>query len=131
MMYAATKVAVVHGLCNIDPGTAERYHNFPRGKENKAFSELDMGWAPQIKSRMFEAAFSRCVILCQKDSWNPIEKFFEPEKEFLYFEDEEDLKKILSHVLDNYDEFDQMRESAYNTAVNNYTTKHFVEKFLK
>ena len=64
-------------------------------------------------------------------SWNPIEKFFEPEKDFLYFEDEEDLKKILNHVVNNYDEFDQMRENAYNKAVNNYTTKHFVEKFLK
>jgi spore maturation protein CgeB len=52
-------------------------------------------------------------------------------EDFLYFEDEEDLKKILNHVVNNYDEFDQMRENAYNKAVNNYTTKHFVEKFLK
>ena len=31
---------------------------------------------------------------------------------------------------DNYDMFDSMRENAYNKAVNNYTTKHFVEKYL-
>ena len=131
MMYSASKVAVVHGLCNINPETAERYYNFPKGKDNKAFTQLDKGWAPQIKSRMFEAAFARCVILCQRDPWNPIENFFTPDKDFMYFDDEKDLERQLDYVINNYDMFDQMRENAYNKAVSNYTTKHFVEKFLK
>lgn len=130
-IYGLSKVAVVHGLCNIRPETIEMYRSFPRAYNNKALSHLDKGMAPQIKSRMFEAAFGKCVILCQKDPWNPIENFFEPEKDFLYFENEEDLKKILSHVLDNYDDFTEMRMNAYNKAINNYTVRHFVENFLK
>lgn len=130
-MLSASKVAVVHGLCNIDPSTKANYLNFPLGEKNKAFEHLDKGMAPQIKSRMFEAAFSQCVILCQRDYWNPIEYFFEPEKEFMYFSDEEDLSKKLDHIINHYDEFDEMRESAYNRAINNYTTKHFVQNYLK
>tara|TARA_B100001250_G_scaffold207352_1_gene178029 strand:- start:1192 stop:2070 length:879 start_codon:yes stop_codon:yes gene_type:complete len=129
-MLSQTKVAVVHGLCNIDPGTASNYYNFPKGNDNKAFSHLDKGMAPQVKSRMFESAFSRCVILCQRDPWNPIEYWFEPEKEFMYFDDEEDLNKKLDHIINNYNEFDYMRQNAYNKAIGNYTTKHFVENYL-
>ena len=129
-MLSETKVAVVHGLCNINPSTAEKYYNFPKGRENKAFSHVDRGMMPQIKSRMFEAAFAKCVILCQRDPWNPIEYFFEPDKEFMYFDDEADLDNKLQHIIENYDSFDSMRKNAYNRAVSNYTTKHFVEKFL-
>ena len=129
-MLSETKVAVVHGLCNINPSTAEKYYNFPKGRENKAFSHVDRGMMPQIKSRMFEAAFAKCVILCQRDPWNPIEYFFTPDEDFMYFNDEADLDKKLEYIINHYDEFDKIRKNAYNRAVGNYTTKHFVEKFL-
>jgi glycosyltransferase involved in cell wall biosynthesis len=48
----------------------------------------------------------------------------------MYFADEADLDRQLRYVLENYELFDLMRENAYNKAVNNYTTKHFVEKYL-
>lgn len=127
---AQTKVAVVHGLWNVIPQHIQALRDFPKAKENKALSHLDVGLAPQIKSRMFEAAFSKCVILCQRDPWNPIENFFTPDKDFMYFDDEKDLDRQLEYVINNYDLFDQMRENAYNRAISNYTTKHFVEKFL-
>jgi hypothetical protein len=130
LMLASSKVAVVHGLCSPNPNDAERYLSFPKGRENKAFSHLDKGLMPQIKSRMFEAAFSKCVILCQRDPWNPIEYFFTPNEDFMYFDDEEDLDKKLDHIINHYNEFDYMRENAYNKSISNYTTKHFVEKYL-
>ena len=80
---------------------------------------------------MFESAFSRCVILCQRDDWNVIENWFTPEKEFMYFDDEQDLDKKINHIVNNYNEFDDMRINAYNRAINNYTTKHFVDRYLK
>ena len=39
-MYSATKVAVVHGSCQVSAGDADRYYNFPKGRENKAFTQL-------------------------------------------------------------------------------------------
>ena len=130
-MYAQSKVSVVHGLCNINPETAQRYRDFPKGTENEAFQYLEKGWAPQIKSRMFEAAFARSLILCQKMELNPIERFFTPDQDFLYFDDEADLDRVLTYVLENYDFFDKMRESAYNKACTEYTTKSFVQKYLR
>jgi hypothetical protein len=129
-MLSETKVAVVHGLCNIDSSTAENYYNFSRGRENTAFSHIDRGMMPQIKSRMFEAAFAKCVILCQRDPWNPIEYFFTPDEDFMYFNDEADLDRKLGYIINYYDEFDYMRKNAYNKATGRYTTKHFVEKYL-
>lgn len=125
-----TKVAVVHGLWNVIPQYIDGFRSFPKASQNKAFDHLDRGLAPQIKSRMFEAAFSRCVILCQRDPWNPIEYFFTPDQDFMYFDDEADLDKKLEYTINHYDEFDSMRENAYNKAINNYTTKHFVKKYL-
>jgi spore maturation protein CgeB len=86
---------------------------------------------PQIKSRVFEAAFNKSIILCLKDPWNIIEMFFEPETEFIYFENEFDLVEKISYIKDNYNEFQPMIEKAYQKAVNNYTTQHFYEKYLK
>lgn len=124
-----SKISVVHGLWR--SLSTEGHLKFPRASENLAFSHLHEGVGPQVKSRMFEAAFSRCVILCQRDYWNTIELWFEPEKEFMYFDNEEDLDKKINFIINNYDQFDDMRNNAYNKAVNNYTTKHFVERYLK
>ena len=124
-----SKISVVHGLWR--SLSAEGHMQFPRASENLAFSHLDEGIGPQVKSRMFEAAFSRCVILCQRDYWNPIELWFEPEKEFMYFDNEKDLDEKINYIINHYDEFDDMRINAYNKAINNYTTKHFVDRYLK
>ena len=92
-----SKISVVHGLWR--SLSAEGHMQFPRASENLAFSHLDEGIGPQVKSRMFEAAFSRCVILCQRDYWNPIELWFEPEKEFMYFDNEKDLDEKINYII--------------------------------
>jgi len=129
-MMASSKVTLVHGMCNINPSTKDRYMSFPRGRENQAFTHIDAGMVPQIKSRMFEAAFSKCLMLCQRDPWNVIERWFTPDQEFIYFDDEADLSIKMDHILNHYCEFDEIRNNAYNRAMNNYTTKHFVDRFL-
>jgi len=128
-MLSQSKIAVVHGLWKAPSNSG--HTDFPRASENFAFKHLNKGVGPQVKSRMFEAAFSRCVILCQKDEWNVIENWFTPGKEFIYFTDEQDLDNKINHIVNHYDEFDDMRNNVYNRAVNNYTTKHFVDRYLK
>lgn len=85
---------------------------------------------PQIKTRPFEAAFCKALILCKKDSWNIIEEWFEPNKEFLYYSNGEELNKLISTVLADYENYLPIIEAAHNKAVNNYTTRHFIEKYL-
>lgn len=84
----------------------------------------------QIKTRPFEAAFSKSLILCKKDQWNIIEEWFEPNKDFIYYEDSKELEFLITKIINNYEEYYPMIESAYNKSINNYTTKHFIQKFL-
>lgn len=129
-LLSQSKVAVVHGLCNVSPSNINQYRQFPRAADNRAFSHLEKGLMPQIKSRMFEAAFCKTLILCQKDYWNPIERFFEPEKEFLYFSNETELSRILSDAIKNFEHYSSIIDSAFEKANNNYTTEHFVNRYL-
>lgn len=117
-----------------------RYTNW---RENKAFSQLpsplnaaqffinrnDM-LVPQLKSRVFEAAFARSLILCKRDPFNVIENFFEPDKEFVYY-DEGQLAPTLYKILTNYDKYQSIIESAFERAEAEYTTSAFFNKYIK
>ena len=103
--------------------------NAPRWQENIAYSSiLETHTAPQLKGRAFEAAFCRSLILCKHDEWNVIEKYFTPNKEFIYYED--NLEETIQKVLDNWNIYKDIAENAYERAIENYTTKHYFEKYL-
>jgi spore maturation protein CgeB len=83
----------------------------------------------QHKSRVIEAAFCRSIILCKSDEFNIIEDIFDVKKEFIYFDDS-NLKEIINEILSNYDKYKIIADNAYNRAINNYTTKHFYNKYI-
>ncbi len=85
----------------------------------------------QVKTRYFELAMARTLILCLKDDYNVITNFFEPDKEFLYFENASDLEEKIKYILANYDEFAPMIERAHEKCKAEYTTRRFIEKYLQ
>jgi hypothetical protein len=85
---------------------------------------------PQLKSRVFEAAFGRSLILCKKDHFNVIERYFEPEREFVYYEEGRLGEKIKEILLD-FGKYEKVIDNAYKKAVENYTVEKFVDKYLK
>ena len=141
-LIAQSRITLVHNLIYINDVHIKNIWKYKGWRNNYAFKmvprPIDL-WKrfrlkniviPQLKSRVFEAAFSRSLILCKYDQFNLIESYFEPGKEFVYYhEGELDLKII--EILDNYGDYEQVIENAYNRAVNNYTTKKFVENYLK
>lgn len=84
---------------------------------------------PQLKSRIFEAAFGKSLILCKRDAFNVIEEYFEPDKEFVYFDN--DLEEKIKHILKNYEKYQEIAENAYKKAVKNYSTEAFAIKYLQ
>ena len=96
----------------------------------KIFTEAKTVVVPQLKSRVFEAAFGRSLILCKKDAFNIIENYFEPDKEFVYYE-EGKLEEKIREVLGDFSKYEKVIENAYNRATENYTIEKFVEKYLK
>lgn len=148
-LYAKSKVTLVHNLLYPAPNHIEylikeypdfhKCHAFSQIKSRSPISFIGRAtsWrmhkrplVPQLKSRLFEAAFCKSLILCRKDPWNLVERFFTPGEDFLYFEVGK-LKATLERVLNSYDQYVPMINSAYEKALKNYTTEHFCNQYLK
>lgn len=100
----------------------------PASKKNdgRAFEKFEEGIMPQFKVRSHEIASCKSLMLVKKDPWNLVEDFYEPEKEFLYFETFDELKDIIQDISVNFSKYEGIIESAYNRSLD-YT----VEKIYK
>lgn len=88
----------------------------------KAFERFDEGIMPQFKVRTHEIASCKSLMIVKKDPWNLIEDFYEPGKEFVYFENFDELREIISEVSTNFEKFEPIIEAAYKKSLN-YTTE--------
>jgi len=134
-LLAQSKIAVVHNLLFPRPThIAAARGIYPDVNNNTAFDAAHLALPepimPQLKTRVFEAAFCKALILCRRDPWNVIERYFTPDKDFIYYEPHT-LEQTIRQVLNNYSTYQPIIESAYNRAINNYTTTHFFNRFLK
>ena len=77
---------------------------------------------PQFKVRNHEIASSKSLLLVKKDPWNLIEDFYKPEKEFIYFENFDELHDIIKDVSENFENYENIIESAY-TRSRDYTAE--------
>lgn len=100
----------------------------PHYLDNDAFIHAEKHrLCPQIKSRMNEAAACKTLNLVEKDLWNVAETFYRPDEHFVYFE-KGNLTETITEVLDHWDTYEPMIESAYSHFKNNYTTKSLYNK---
>ena len=105
----------------------EKLEIVSKSKASIVHNRLNHGM-PQLKSRSFESAFCKSLILCRKDNFPlTMETWFTEGKHFLYYEN---LEETLTHVLANYSDYHDMIEETYQYAMNRYTCKHFVQDFL-
>jgi len=135
-LFARSRIAVVHNLLF----SASVYIDNMRAAKpdamygNKAFVQVAQGipkpLIPQLKSRLFEAAFCRALILCRRDPWNLVERFFEPGKEFVYY-DEGNLTSVAAEILAHYDDYLPVVEAAHQRALAQYTTRVYFDKHLR
>lgn len=94
------------------------YMNASSRKNNfKAFERFDEGIMPQFKVRNHEIASSKSLLLVKKDPWDLIEDFYEPEKEFIYFENFDELYDIIDDISKNFDKYTDIIEAAYEKSL--------------
>jgi hypothetical protein len=142
-LISESKITLVHNLLYPTFRHLRNIWKYPQWQSNKAFSQLPTPLrmarfftrnasmsVPQLKSRVFEAAFSRSLILCKRDPFNIIESFFEPGKEFVYYE-EGKLAETVAQILQSYDKYQPVIERAFERAQKEYTTEAFFNKFLR
>ena len=91
-----------------------------------------IGILPQFKTRVHEAAISRCVNLVYRDEWNVIEDYYEPGKEFIYFDSEKDLQEKIDYILQNWesDNIQGIVSAAYQKATR-YTSENFMKNYSR
>lgn len=134
-LIARSRVAVVHNLLFPNKKHIAHVKRLPGADRNKAFSQIfqrrDVSdpVVPQLKSRLFEAAFCRTLILCARDDWNVAERYFEPEQEFLYYR-RGALEETLNQVLSDWGRYEGVIERAFQRAISQYTTEAFTRSYL-
>lgn len=137
-LISKSKITLVHNLLFADQEKARVIKKIRNYQFNSAFSEIYKYrynpfikeiLVPHLKSRTFEAAFSKSLILCRKDPFNIIEQYFTPNIDFVYYE-QGHLKEAIDKILSNYGEYTTLIESAYSKAVKNYGTDSFFKKYL-
>ena len=96
----------------------------PNSRRNDfdAFDRFDDGIMPQFKVRTHEIASCKSLLLVRKDPWDLVEDFYTPEKEFIYFENFEELKEIIHDVSNNFDNYKPIIEAAYTRSLD-YTAE--------
>ncbi len=145
---AQTKITLTHNLVPCTAFQIPNIYDAEGWEDNEAFSLIprpnDFGTlkklfykltgktflVPQLKTRAFEAALCRSLILCRRDPWNVIEKFFEPGKEFVYYEPGK-LGEKVKEILSNWSSYEPVIENAHRRFMAEYTTEVFFEKYLK
>ena len=127
-LVAKSKISVCYNLVHLSDQHIPAIKMYPDWKKNQAFNEIEK-WRllPQFKTRAHEAAISKTLNLVQRDPWNIMERYYEPEKEFIYFNNEVDLKKKIHEIINDWEAYEEIIENAYKKAMN-YTTFNFIER---
>lgn len=91
-----------------------------------------IGILPQFKTRIHEAAISNCINLVYRDPWNIIEDYYEPDKEFIYFSNENELRLKIDHIVKNWNstEIQDIANAAYKKSMK-FTSKNFMDTYSK
>jgi hypothetical protein len=127
-LVARSKISLVHNVIYVSPETKTFVKAIDRYSENEIFNGIDtIDFIPQLKSREFEAAFCKSLILCFEDNYNIIENYFEPGEDFLYLNRENDTTEQIKFILDNYANYIPMINRAYEKAMNLYTTPNILK----
>lgn len=104
--------------------------NFVQEDKKKLYSNynhiIQTKTCANFKIRMYEAANSKTLMLVYKDRWNLVEKYFVANQDFIYFKDTEDLKIKIDKILNNYENYIKIIESAYNKS-KKYTLDNFIK----
>jgi hypothetical protein len=127
---ASTKVIPIYNQLYIHDYHIRNIRSYDEWNKNEAWSHIDDKIAPQLKPRVTEAAFFKVLMLVKRDPWNVIEQWFDPDKDFIYFDTNEELEELIHETTTNLDRYWHIVENAYNKACGKYTTKHILEYMI-
>jgi hypothetical protein len=128
-LLSQSKISVAINLLHPDAGHRGRVKSYDKWSLNLAFAHIDSGEVPQFKPRIIEAAVCKTLNLVMYDRWNVIEKWFTPDKEFIYWYNIEDLRKKIDDIKNNYTKYWRVVENAY-ARVQEYTIEGLIKHIM-
>lgn len=123
-----SKISIVHN-CLFDSSGFNMDELFPGHEAFKHIQRTRL--TPQLKTRTIEASACKSIILSHFEDHRVIETMFKPDFDFIYWYNFKDLEEKINEILSNYEKYTYLAENAYNTLINNWTTYHFFEKYLR
>ena len=121
-----SKVMVTSNMLYLTDEQVLETKTCPRWNENEAFCRIDEKIMPQIKSRPIEAIMNKTLVVLKESPWRLFDMWFEPEKEFLYYKNDEDLEPLLKDITNNWESYKHIVDNAYNKAMKLYTTEKLI-----
>lgn len=112
-LLARSRVSVAVNMAPIGTAHIKSITSYDDWASNSAFSHLKDGYIPQFKPRVIESMICKTLVLVRRDWWNVIDKWFVPEKHFVYWDDLDDLKVKIKDVCENYAKYAPIVEEAY------------------
>tara|TARA_R100001594_G_scaffold150367_2_gene211259 strand:+ start:319 stop:1269 length:951 start_codon:yes stop_codon:yes gene_type:complete len=130
-LISQSKISICYNIVHIAPEHIPEIQSYDRWGDNEAFNQLRK-WnvMPQFKTRMHEAAISRTLNLVQKDYWDIAERYYKPDEEFIYFTNVNDLHKKIGDISQDWSNYQEIVDNAYNRAMN-YTCDKFIEEIRR
>ena len=127
-IYSQTKIALIHNVVSyaLTPNLTS-YKDDPLYVKHLPWHSNSDIYAPQLKSRLFEAAMMGCIPLVYKDNYKIVERYFVENEEFIYFTDKDDLMNKIELILNNYEKYKVIGENAQKKYNEKYTFKHFID----
>lgn len=108
-----TKISIAMNLAPITDRHISFITKYPDWSSNEAFKDLKSGYIPQFKPRIIESMVCKTLVLVRRDQWNVIERWFEPDKHFIYWDNLDDLDNKIQDILKNYDNYQNIIDNAY------------------
>jgi len=112
-LLSKSKINLAINHAGFNAGNTENIRSYEDWEKHGAFNYISSGVMPQFKSRITEAMGLKTLNLVKRDSWNVIENWFKPDVHFIYWDDKNDLKEKIDYVLNNYNQFQQIIDNAY------------------
>ena len=126
-----TKVVPIFNQLYLKDDQVKTVKTYDKWEQNKAFSHVDEKIACQLKPRITEAALFKMLMLVKRDPWNAIEYFYEPGKDFIYFDSNDELPDLIHETTTNWENYQHIVENAYKKAYNNYTTDALLDRMIE
>ena len=125
---AKTKIFISTNMLFLQEKHVNSIKTFPTWEKNEAFSRLEQLIVPQMKTRPIAAAFNKSLNLIKRDPWNVIENWFQPDVDFIYFDNYEELPTLITNICNNWGDYKGIVDNAFQKAVNSYTCRTLFKK---